>query len=207
MSEEAVGLAETRSEADGAGDRAIDAGVEAILLSTDKPVSAARLAEALGVSVAGGAGGEESGESAGGAPLVREAVARLNSVYAETGRSFRIESVAGGYRVMTLARFAKVIAAFQGGRSRTTLSHAALETLAIISYKQPITRARLEAIRGVACGEILRSLIDRRLVTVAGRAEELGRPILYATTKRFLETFGLASLRDLPTVEELRPQA
>jgi segregation and condensation protein B len=173
-------------------------------------VSALRLAEALGLSAKAVGQATEDTEStderSSGATAVREAIGRLNSAYQETGRSFRIELVAGGYRVMTLPRFAKAIAAFQGGRSRTTLSHAALETLAIISYKQPITRARLEAIRGVACGEILRSLIDRRLVTVAGRAEELGRPILYATTKRFLETFGLSSLKDLPTMEELRPQ-
>jgi len=205
-----AGVAETRSALPMPGDKEIDAGVEAVLLSTSKPVSAPRLAEALGLSAKStgevAEDTEANDERSSGASLIRDAVGRLNSVYEDTGRSFRIELVAGGYRVMTLPRFAKVIAAFQGGRSRTTLSHAALETLAIISYKQPITRARLEAIRGVACGEILRSLIDRRLVTVAGRAEELGRPILYATTRRFLETFGLASLKDLPTMEELRPQ-
>ena len=128
----------------------------------------------------------------------------LNAEYERTGRSFRIEQVAGGYRVMTLPRFAEVVAAFQGSRMRSSLSHAALESLAIIAYKQPVTRAQLEAIRGVACGEVLRSLIDRRLVTIAGRAEELGRPLLYGTTKQFLETFGLSSIKDLPSIEELR---
>ncbi|MBC7771984.1 MAG: SMC-Scp complex subunit ScpB [Pyrinomonadaceae bacterium] len=135
---------------------------------------------------------------------IRAGVDHLNHVYEESGRSFRIESLAGGFRVMTLPEFSGAIAAFQGARARTSLSPAALEALAIVSYKQPITRSKLEAIRGVACGEILRSLMERRLVTIVGRAEELGRPMLYGTTGRFLELFGLSSLKDLPTAEELR---
>jgi segregation and condensation protein B len=213
--------------------------IEAILFSTDKPVSSARLAEVLGLSTpeddtpaaplpeipaatdastpdastpppsepkprGGRRKPKPTGPSAG--PIIRDAVALLNTAYEQTGRSFRIETVAGGYRVMMLPQFAPAIAALQGSRARTSLSHAALESLAIISYKQPITRARLEAIRGVACGEILRSLTERRLVTVVGRAEEVGRPILYGTTKRFLELFGLSTLKDLPSVEELRPK-
>jgi segregation and condensation protein B len=194
--------------------------IEAILLTAVRPVSAGKLAEAVGGGV-GGVGGrrksskpsedaapEADGPMASPALLgaVREAVERLNLAYDQTGRSFRIEAVAGGYRMMTRPQFARVIAAFQASRGKTALSHAALETLAVISYKPPITRAALEAIRGVACAEILRSLIDRRLITIAGRAEELGRPILYGTTRRFLELFGLASLKDLPSVEELRPK-
>ncbi len=212
--------------------------IEAILFSTDKPVSASRLAEVLGFTPPDGEvptphdpaspdsgaqdpapqdsplpepkprGGRRkpkpTGPSAGS--LIKDAVALLNTAYEQTNRSFRIETVAGGYRVMMLPQFAPAIAALQGSRARTSLSHAALESLAIISYKQPITRARLEAIRGVACGEILRSLTDRRLVTIVGRAEEVGRPILYGTTKRFLELFGLSSLKDLPSVEELKPK-
>jgi len=138
---------------------------------------------------------------------VRAGVEHLNQLYTETGRSFRIESLAGGFRVMTLPEFAGAIAAFQGARARTSLSPAALEALAIVSYKQPITRAKLEAIRGVACGEILRSLMERRLVTIVGRAEELGRPMLYGTTARFLEVFGLSSLKDLPTITELQSKS
>lgn len=214
--------------------------IEAILLSSDKPVSHARLAEVLGLTATPedeptapaaeepapapdpDAAAPEQGEpepkpksrkrkpkptgpSAG--TIIKDAVALLNGAYEQTGRSFRIEAVAGGYRVMMLPEFAPAIAALQGSRSRTSLSHAALESLAIISYKQPITRARLEAIRGVACGEILRSLTERRLVTVTGRADEVGRPLLYGTTKHFLELFGLANLKDLPSVEELRPKS
>lgn len=210
---------------------AIAPSVEAVLMTSDRPVSPARLLEVLGLAPGGeerggskgrkqgkgaakGAGepeGESGGAKARAAAGKRDAkaalaaaVARLNEEYERSGRSFRIEQVAGGYRVMTLPQFASVVAAFQGSRMRSTLSHAALETLAIIAYKQPVTRAQLEAIRGVACGEVLRSLIDRRLVTIAGRAEELGRPLLYGTTKQFLETFGLSSIKDLPSIEELR---
>lgn len=224
--------------------------IEAILFSSDKPVSASRLAEILGFSPTSpaeeGTGpepaaaeipppdstpaveGELLAEGTEPAPVeatskprrkkpkptgptagavIKDAVSVLNAAYEQTGRAFRIEAVAGGYRVMMLPKFAPAIAALHGSRARTSLSHAALESLAIISYKQPITRARLEAIRGVACGEILRSLTERRLVTIAGRAEEVGRPLLYGTTKRFLELFGLSSLKDLPSVEELKPKS
>lgn len=184
--------------------------VEALLFSVTRPLGWSKIAAAAGLIEAAqdddGDGGE-SKAAAGPAALVRAAVAKLNGVYEQTGRAFRIEQVAGGYRVMTLSRHAPVLERYHGGRERSTLSKAAMETLAIIAYKQPMTRAGLEAIRGVACGDILRALIDRRLVTITGRAEELGRPILYGTTKRFLETFGLSSLKDLPTVEELRMRA
>jgi segregation and condensation protein B len=89
-------------------------------------------------------------------------------------------------------------------RSENKLSPAALETLAIIAYKQPIMRVDIEAIRGVVCGEMVRQLIDKGLVKIAGRAQVLGRPLLYGTTKRFLDVFGLNSLKDLPTAEDLK---
>lgn len=140
-----------------------------------------------------------------GLAQVEAAVDHLNAAYERTGRSFRIERVAGGLRVMTLPTFAPVIAEFHRARLSAKLSRPAVETLAIIAYKQPITRAQLEAIRGVSCGEVLRSLIDRKLVTVRGRAEELGRPLLYGTTRPFLDHFGLESIKDLPTIAELKP--
>jgi segregation and condensation protein B len=194
--------------------------IEAVLLSVDRPVSAVRLAEALGLLDEAAADKAEADgvdeetltnrkrgkAAAANSPLaiVRRAVQTLNQQYETTGRAFRIESVAGGYRLMTLARFAPVIEEFLGKRERTSLSRAAVETLAIIAYKQPITRAKLEAVRGVACGEVLRTLIERRLVTITGRAEELGRPMLYGTTKQFLEAFGLAGLKDLPSAQEFK---
>jgi len=171
----------------------LDAAVEALLLSLDRPTPSAKLAEAVG-----GAGlAEVTAEG------VDASVERLNASYAETGRAFRIEHVAGGLRLMTLPEFAPILAAFHRLRAPSRLTRAALETLAIVAYRQPVTRAELEAIRGVACGEVLRSLLDRKLIRIAGRAEELGRPMLYGTTKQFLDTFGLASLQDLPESGEL----
>ncbi len=188
---------------------AFHAAVEAILLCSERPVSAARIAQVLAdTSERAVAGFADSfapaalWKSAITPKLVRSAIEALNKTYRSTNRSFRIEPLAGGYRLMTLADFGPVLAALHGARQKASLSRAAVETLAIIAYKQPVTRARLEAIRGVACGEVLRSLTERRLVAVAGRAEELGRPMLYATTRQFLEVFGLSSAKDLPSPEE-----
>lgn len=188
--------------------------VEAILLTLDKPVSGLKLAEALGLAPPEPPEAEaepkprskKRSESARaeGLSAVARAVEGLNRVYESSGRSFRIETVAGGYRVMTLPAFAPAVAAFHKARAGGKLSRAAVETLAIIAYKQPITRAQLEAIRGVSCGEVLRSLLERRLLEIKGRAEELGRPLMYGTGKPFLDAFGLGSLRDLPTATELQ---
>jgi segregation and condensation protein B len=166
--------------------------VEAVLMTTDRPLASSKLAELL---------------SAEGSKAINAAVAALNKVYEETGRSFRVESVAGGWQILTLAKYADVLAALHRSREQTRLSPAALETLAIIAYKQPVLRADIESVRGVASGEVIRSLMERHLVKIVGRAEELGRPMLYGTTKTFLEVFGLANLKDLPKVEELKPKA
>jgi len=165
--------------------------IEAALLTSDKPVPTARLAELVG-STCG--------------KLVEQAIASLNELYESTGRSFHIDSVAGGWQILTLPQYADTLAKLHRTREQTRLSPAAMETLAIIAYKQPVLRAEIEAIRGVASGEMIRSLMDRHLVKIAGRAEEIGRPILYGTTKAFLESFGLASLKDLPKAEELKPK-
>lgn len=177
--------------ADVGGVEGLTSEVEAVLLTLDKPVTPGKLAEGLGVGV-----------DRGGTKAVAAAIEALNKEYERTGRAFRIEKVAGGVRVMTLPRFADAVAKFHQARQSQKLSRAALETLAVIAYRQPVTRASLEAIRGVACGEVLRTLIERRMVTITGRAEELGRPMLYGTTKQFLELFGLSSLKDLPSVED-----
>ncbi|MEQ8770654.1 MAG: SMC-Scp complex subunit ScpB [Phycisphaerales bacterium] len=170
----------------------LDATIESVLVTLDRPTPAAKLAEAL--------------STGGQADLTVEdidaAVERLNEQYEATGRSFRIERVGGGLRLMTLPAFAPAIACVRKSRESGRLSRAALETLAIVAYRQPITRADLEAIRGVACGEVLRSLLDRKFLMIKGRAEELGRPMLYGTTKHFLDQFGLASLKDLPPSAE-----
>lgn len=208
--------------------------VEAVLMATDRPLPARKLAEAIGLVAPQAETPEalpeapaepsaeqaptpskgrrrgkktaerEASEGARAETLVERLVGELNDQYQRSGRSFRIESIAGGFRVMTLPDHAWAIESFRAQRASGKLSRAGIETLAIIAYKQPITRAELEAIRGVACGEVLKSLMDRRLVTIKGRAEELGRPILYGTTKAFLDAFGLASLKDLPTLQELK---
>ncbi|MBL1217097.1 MAG: SMC-Scp complex subunit ScpB [Planctomycetes bacterium] len=167
--------------------------LEAVLMVADKAVNAGRLVEVLGIGV-----------DDGGSSVVEQLVGHLNEQYEESGRSFRIERVAGGYRVMTIPEYAEVVSRFQQGRNASRLSQAALETLAIVAYRQPITRADVESIRGVACGEVIRNLLERRLVKITGRAEEVGRPMLYGTTRQFLETFGLSTLKDLPSDKELR---
>lgn len=132
------------------------------------------------------------------------AIAALNESYASTQRSFRIEAIASGWHVMTIPALGPLLSRLRGERQYTRLSQPALETLAIIAYRQPILRADLEAIRGVACGEILKSLMDRRLVRIVGRAEEVGRPMLYGTTKEFLRIFGIANIGDLPHGKDLK---
>jgi segregation and condensation protein B len=170
--------------------------IEAMLVSSDRPLKPLAIADAMAVHL-----GVSVGE-----PQIAEAIENLNTQYREQGRAFAIEHVSGGYRMMTLPEHAPVIAAMHRSRATTRLSKPALETLAIIAYRQPITRAELEAIRGVACGEVVRTLMDRRLVKITGRAEELGRPMLYGTTRQFLDTFGLASVKDLPKPEDFADQ-
>lgn len=134
----------------------------------------------------------------------RTLVRRLNELYDSSGRAFRVERVAGGFQLMTRGRLAGWVRRLEGVPRETRLSAPALETLAVIAYRQPILRAGIEAIRGVNCGEILRQLMDRELVRIGGRSEDLGRPYLYTTTKHFLRVFGLDSLESLPRVEQLR---
>jgi segregation and condensation protein B len=166
--------------------------VEALLFTSDSPLPAARIAELA----------ELPGERA-----VEDAVAALNARYQRDGAAFHIEALAGGYQMLTRPEFHGVVARLLRDRSDSRLSQAALETLAIVAYRQPILRADVEAIRGVACGEVLRGLLERQLIKIAGRAQVIGRPMLYGTTRRFLEVFGLESLEDLPKVEELRTAA
>lgn len=164
--------------------------IEAVLFGSDEPVTAAKLVEIVGT---------------GSIKQIREHIAQLNKKYQKTQCSFRVENIAGGYQMLTLSAFNPWLRKLLRVRSETKLSGAALETLAIIAYKQPILRVDIEAIRGVACGEMVRQLCDKGLVKIVGRAEELGRPLLYGTTRKFLEVFGLNSLKDLPQADDLKP--
>jgi segregation and condensation protein B len=219
-------MAESAEQAMPCADLPIEQRVEAVLMVADRPMSETRIAELLGIidaapvrkrrKKADGAEGdaqasappeepavEETPQQKRAAAQVRDAIDALNARYAADGRTFRIESVAGGRQVMTLPAFGPIVARLKGVREQGRLTQAALESLAIIAYRQPILRADLESIRGVACGEVLRSLMDRRLVKIVGRADEVGRPMLYGTTTEFLKQFGIGKLDELPNAKEL----
>ncbi len=175
-----------------ASEAEIAATVEAILFASDSALPASKIAQV----------GELGGQRA-----VKQAVATLNERYEQVGAAFRIEEIGGGYQMLTQSRYHDVLERLTKARGDSKLSQAAMETLAIIAYRQPILRADVEAIRGVASGEVLRGLLEKGLVKIVGRAEVIGRPMLYGTTRRFLDVFGLGSLEDLPRVEELRSGA
>jgi len=143
----------------------------------------------------------------------RSLVKRLNEKYDRQARAFQVKQVAGGYRLMTRPQFGswlrKIQVDWEPHPMRSPplrLSVPAQETLAVVAYRQPVLRAEIEAIRGVSCGEILKQLMEKRLVKIAGRAAELGNPYVYATTRFFLEAFGLANLESLPRASKLRGQ-
>ncbi len=163
--------------------------VEAILLVTREPLNSRKLAQHARL-----ADGTEA----------RTVVRQLNRLYDEAGRAFRIEEVAGGFRLLTRRQFAPWLRRQEHVPSEVRLSAPAMETLAVVAYRQPVLRAQIEAIRGVNCGEILRQLMERDLVRIGGRSDELGRPYLYTTTRRFLQLFGLQNLDDLPRAMALR---
>lgn len=162
--------------------------VEALVLGAAEPIPAAKLAAIVP---------QCSTHEA------RELVTELNAEYEAQGRSFEIVEVAGGYQLRTRPDLAPWLRELQPRRT-VRLSRAALETLAVAAYRQPITRAEIEHVRGVDAGAVLRGLLERDLVRIAGHREIPGRPLLYATTKRFLELFGLRSLEDLPTLRDLQ---
>ena len=131
----------------------------------------------------------------------RTIVRHLNEQYDQTGRAFRVEEVGGGFQLMTRPVFSQWLRRFEHIPNAKRLSSPAMETLSVIAYEQPATRADVEAIRGVGCGEVLRQLMERDMVKIAGRSEDLGRPYLYATPRKFLQAFGLTSLEELPEIK------
>lgn len=137
----------------------------------------------------------------------RTLVRKLNQAYDAGGNAVRVVEVAGGYQLLTRPKFAPWLRRLLSTSAEVRLSGAAMETLAVVAYRQPVMRAEIEAIRGVQCGEILRQLMERDLVRIVGRSEELGRPFLYGTTRRFLQVFGLRHLDDLPRLTRTPPDA
>ncbi len=131
-------------------------------------------------------------------------VSRLNHLYDQAACAFRVEEVAGGVQLRTRRQFGSWLRRLQHVPREIRLSAPAMETLAVVAYRQPVVRADVEQIRGVSCGEILRQLMERDLVRVCGRSDELGRPYFYGTTNRFLQIFGLGNLEELPRAEQFR---
>jgi len=137
---------------------------------------------------------------------IRETMAELTAEYEARGGGFYLDEVAGGYQIRTRPRYTDWIKKLIQPKP-LRLSKPALETLVIIAYKQPIIRSDIEHLRGVDCGGVIRALLERKLIRVLGRKEIAGRPLIYATTKRFLEIFDLKNLRDLPTPKEIEELA
>lgn len=135
---------------------------------------------------------------------ISTAIEKLKLDYAQQGCSFQIQEVAGGFQLVSQPQFAPWLKQLFDERRSNRLSPAALETLAIIAYRQPITRADIESVRGVAVDGVVQTLLERGLISLVGRAEIPGRPILYGTTQLFLQHFGLNDINQLPAVEELR---
>jgi segregation and condensation protein B len=134
---------------------------------------------------------------------IHVAIQHLNSLYEQEARAFRVVEIAGGYQFATRAEYSEYVVRLSKEKSRRRLSGASLETLAIVAYKQPVSKLDIENIRGVNCDEVLKSLLEKNLVTITGRAEAVGRPLLYGTTTDFLRHFGLHDLTDLPRPREI----
>lgn len=162
--------------------------IEVLLFVSDKPISLDTLRDVLKDI--------ESTE-------IRALIEELNQEYASSGRSFTVKEIAGGFQMLTDPSYSKWISALYK-RPPDRLTGPSLETLAIIAYKQPITRIEIEAIRGVNVDGVLRTLEERSLIRTRGRMEAPGRPILYGTTAEFLQHFGLRSLEELPRLKEFQ---
>jgi len=179
--------------------------VESLLFASQKPISAKELSSIF----------KGAAEAAKDNPSVacyakikrdqlEDAIQQLEKEYAETGRSFEVRESAAGWQLVTKADFSPWLRQLFPENRQARLSAPAMETLAIIAYRQPITRADLEAVRGVAVDGVMQTILDRGLIRIAGRSDIPGRPLLYETTQHFMEHFGLKTLDDLPNAAELR---
>jgi segregation and condensation protein B len=185
----ADGARDTASQGELAREPAL-AWVEAALFAADEPLPSRKLAMAAGLHDAAEA---------------RRLLRKLQALYDRDGTAFQVEEIAGGFQLLTRQEFHPWLTRLRHGGHDLRLSPAARETLAIIAYRQPIMRADIESVRGVQCAEVLRLLMEKGLVRIAGRDHSLGRPVLYGTTKKFLQAFGLRSLEDLPMAEQMKP--
>src|SRR5580765_3061101 len=168
--------------------RNLPAAIEALLFSSDQPLTELLIAESLETPI----------------DEIAPALQRLGAVYAERGAGVELREIAGGWMLVTTAEHAEWVGRMLRGKKKMRLSRPALETLAIIAYKQPVTKGEVDAIRGVDSSGVLNTLLERELVTIRGRSKVVGRPLLYGTTTEFLSYFGLHDLNELPRVEELK---
>lgn len=163
--------------------------IEALLFATDKPLAPEEIRQAFDDNVTDPA-------------QVRTLLGELEAEYLAQARGFRMVQLAGGYQLVSDPKFADQVKRFYQSRERKRVSRAGLETLAIIAYKQPVTKAEIEFVRGVNVDGPLKTLLEKGFIRLAGRKEVPGRPILYGTTKEFLEHFGLNSIKELPPLSE-----
>ncbi len=169
--------------------------IEALIFSSDEPITEIEIIRAIK-----GIDGEDIEINA---LDINSVVEELNTKYEANENSFKIKKIANGFLFATIENIAKYVGFLSSEKSKRRLSQAALETLAIIAYKQPITKPELEQIRGVNSDYILHTLLEKNLITITGRAETIGRPLLYGTTTEFLKYFGLYNLSDLPKPREI----
>ena len=170
----------------------LNAIVEAILVTARGPVTIDQITEAVGEGV--------------DTALVEEILQGLAQAWDDPGRGLRLEKVAGGWRFATPAQLEPYLRAFHGVVSRQRLSQAALEVLSIVAYRQPVTLPEINFLRGTNSAGVVRTLLERKLIRMAGRKQVVGKPFLYRTTREFLVHFGLERPEDLPDPEELVPQ-
>lgn len=162
--------------------------IEALIMSSPEPLPARKIADLIENATIGD---------------VDSAVVSLNEKYESGAMSFRIRKIAGGYQIFVIEDYAGYVDELLTRRRNTRLTRSALETLAIITYRQPVTKLDIEMIRGVASDSVIHTLLERKLITLAGRAQTMGRPLLYRTTEEFLKFFNLNTLEDLPKMEEI----
>jgi len=171
--------------------------LEALLFATDEPLPLNQVVELLGSL------DETERPRKISEEILLQFIDELNAAYEQAGRAFRVVKVAGGYQFATIPRFAVLLGKLVKERARRKLTQAALESLAVIAYKQPVTKPEIEAIRGVNADYVVRSLLERDLITIVGRSASPGRPLLYGTTRQFLKHFGLNDLSELPKPREI----
>ena len=169
--------------------------IEALIFSSDEPISGKEILKSIKAI-----DGEDVDINENG---IENAIENLNEFYQMNQISFKIHKIAEGYVFGTRNEYSKYLGYLSSEKSKRKLSQAALETLAIIAYKQPVSKPELETIRGVNSDYILNTLLEKKLITITGRAETVGRPLLYGTTPEFLKYFGLYKLSDLPKPREI----